>query len=180
MKQAIGTISWLAALLFAAPAAPQPVYESRDAAGPVFSDRPAAGATEVTLPPLNRMDSPQPPPAAQAAPAAPAAPAYTALNIVQPANGDTIHANTGQFSVRLALEPALQSELGDAIAVRLDGTPLRTTRTKLHFDITPEEWQSAASDSVEHQLEVAVVDRSGSAMIVSPGVRFYVHRASRQ
>jgi hypothetical protein len=169
----------LAVFLVAAPAGAQPVYETRDRAGPVFSDIPTAGATEVVLPPLNRMDSPQEPPLAPAPPG-PAVAAYTTLNIVQPANGGTIHSNTGQFAVQLALEPALQTARGDAIAVKLDNTMLPTKRLTLQFEITAEEWQSVAANSAEHQLEVAVVDGSGAALIVAPAVRFYVHRASRK
>lgn len=164
--------------LIAATAAAQPVYESQDRAGPVFSDRPTAGASEVALPPLNVMDSPQPPPEA-ARPAAATA-AYAALTIVQPENGGTVHSNTGQFSVSLAIEPALQTARGDTIAVRLDDTVLPTTRTTLDFDISAAEWQTVATDGTDHQLEVAVVDRSGKAIIVSPVVRFYVHRATRR
>ncbi|HAY27510.1 MAG TPA: hypothetical protein DCY47_08430, partial [Candidatus Accumulibacter sp.] len=48
----------LAGLLIATLAAAQPVYESRDRAGPVFSDMPSPGAREVPLPPVNVMDSP--------------------------------------------------------------------------------------------------------------------------
>jgi hypothetical protein len=50
---------FLAAMLFASLAGAQPVYESRDRAGPVFSDLPSQGASEVKLPPANLMDSPQ-------------------------------------------------------------------------------------------------------------------------
>ncbi len=169
----------LAASLVAAPAAAQPVYETRDRAGPVFSDIPAAGATEVVLPPLNRMDSPAEPPVAPASPG-PAVAAYTTLNIVQPGNGATVHSNTGQLAVQLTLEPALQTARGDAIVVKLDNTRLPTRRTTLNFEISAAEWQSVAADSAEHQLEVAVVDQAGAALIVAPSVRFYVHRASRR
>ncbi|MEF8755491.1 MAG: hypothetical protein V5B60_16445 [Accumulibacter sp.] len=166
----------LAGLLLVTQAVAQPVYESRDRAGPVFSDMPGPDASEVRLPPANLMDSP----AATPLPASPPqAAAYTSVQITQPEDGGTIHTNTGQFSVALALEPPLRPERGDAIAVRLDGTVLPDRRTTLQFDVTADEWQIAARDEVEHTLELAVVDRSGEALLVATPVRFYVHRAFR-
>jgi hypothetical protein len=170
---------FFAAMFFVANATAQPVYESRDRAGPVFSDMPSQGASELALPPINVMDSPQLPPAAPAPAAAPAVP-YTALRIIQPENGGTIHSNTGEFLVQAELAPALRTRQGDAVAVKLDGTLLPNTHTDLSFQITSSEWQMAAKDNAEHRLEVAVVDRTGNARIISDSVRFYVHRATRQ
>lgn len=171
--RAIGV--FLLSLLVAATVTAQPVYESRDAAGPVFSDSPSAGARELMLPPL---DDPAPPPSPPVSSALPVAAPYAVLNIVVPDNGGTIHSNTGQFSVQVAIQPDLHSQRGDAIAVSLDRTVLPTTRSVLQFDITPSEWQAAAGDAAEHELSVAVVDRSGAVLVTSAPVRFYVHRAS--
>ncbi len=165
-------------LLVVASATAQPVYESRDNAGPVFSDSPSTGARELVLPPL-ADPAPQPPPASSSVlPAPPVVEPYTALNIVAPDNGGTIHSNTGQFTVQVSIQPDLQSQRGDALAISLDRTVLPTTRSVLQFDITPSEWQAAAGDDVEHQLAVAVVDRTGAVLMTSAPVRFYVHRAS--
>ncbi|WP_299068554.1 DUF4124 domain-containing protein, partial [Accumulibacter sp.] len=69
-------------LLVVASATAQPVYESRDNAGPVFSDSPSTGARELVLPPL-ADPAPQPPPASSSVlPAPPVVEPYTALNIV--------------------------------------------------------------------------------------------------
>lgn len=155
----------------------QPVYESKDRAGPVFSDQPTPGAREVDLPPLNVMDPVTAPPAQQQP--SPGSIAYREFVVVEPADGGTVHTNTGQFTVRCRLDPALQSGQGDAIVVRLDGTLLPTTRTSPEFDISSDEWQLAAVDSVEHQLQLSVVDPSGQVRIVAPVVGFYVHRAVR-
>ena len=170
------SIPLLAMLLAAATAAAQPVYETHDRAGPVFSDIPSPGASELSLPQISPMDSPQVP--AQSSSPAPSV-AYSALRIVEPEDGGTIHTNTGQFSVRLAIDPPLRTARGDAIVVRLDNTPLATRHTATEFEISPAEWQSAAVENVEHQLEAAVVDTSGNAIIVAPSIRLYVHRASR-
>lgn len=167
-------------MLIATLAAAQPVYESRDRDGPVFSDTPSPGAREMHLPPVDVMDrTPALPPAPSGPPAA-AASAYARLQIMQPEDGGTVHSNTGQFSIALVLEPPLQLERGDAVAVRLDGTVLAQRRTTLQFDVTADEWQMAARDQVEHSVEVAVVDRAGNALLVAAPVRFYVQRASRR
>ena len=104
------------------------------------------------------------------------APGYTSVTILSPQDQSTLHTNTGQFQVNLALTPALQS--GNAISVSLDGTTLPTLRYSLQFDITPDEWESAAADNVLHRLQVAVVDDSGNTLISADPVQFYVHRAS--
>lgn len=165
----------LAVLLAVATAVAQPVYETHDRAGPVFSDIPSPGASELNLPPLNSMDSPQAP-AESSSPASSVA--YSTLRIIEPEDGGTIHTNTGQFSVRLAIDPPLRTARGDAIVVRLDNTPLAARHLATEFEISPAEWQSAAVENVEHQLEAAVLDRSGNAIIVAPSIRFYTHRAS--
>jgi hypothetical protein len=92
----------LAALLDARAAPAQPVYETRDRAGPVFSDLPSGGAREVELPPqINLMDSVEEP--APAPEPVPAVAPYRAVQITQPENGGTVHSNTGQFSMVVAI-----------------------------------------------------------------------------
>ena len=52
---------WLIAAALAAQATAlfaQTVYESKDKAGPVFSDRPSSGATPIELPPPNVVSPP--------------------------------------------------------------------------------------------------------------------------
>jgi hypothetical protein len=169
--------SLLVVLSIATVAVAQPVYETSDRVGPVFSDLPSAGAREITLPQINLMDSPSPQVANQPAPVV--AP-YTAVQIMQPENGGTVHTNTGLFSMAVTLSPDLRTARGDAIAIRLDGTVLPVRRVTLQFDISPDEWQLAAKDQVEHQVEVAVVDRAGRALLIATPVHFYVHRATRR
>jgi hypothetical protein len=150
------------------------IYECQGNNGPVFSDRPCPGARVLDLPPPNVIDTgapPQQPDVPQAA-----APAYTAFSIVQPDDRGTIHTNTGQFSVSLSLTPALQDR--NSIVVSLDGTQLPALRTSLQFDITPDEWQDAATDTTRHTLSVSVVDGSGNVLIGANPVQFYAHRAT--
>ena len=80
-----------------------------------------------------------------------------------------------RLAVGLALTPALQG--GNAISISLDGTQLTTLRYSLQFDITQEEWESAAAANVQHLLQASVVDRAGNTLIAGTPVQFYVHRA---
>ena len=80
---------FLLGIFLAATAAAQPIYETQDKDGPVFSDLPSQGrdvpspgATELALPPINVSDPPPAAPPAESAPAPTAAP-YQSLSISQ-------------------------------------------------------------------------------------------------
>ena len=153
----------------------QTVYECPGKDGSVFTNTPCPGGKQLDLGPANVIDtgnSPQ----QETLPAD--APAYAAFTILSPEDGGTVHTNTGQFQVSLALTPGLQG--GNAVSVSLDGTQLSTLRYALQFDITQEEWDSAAAANVEHMLQASVVDRSGNTLIAATPVKFYVHRAFRK
>ena len=158
-------------------AAQGPVYESKDKAGPVFSDQPSPGARPIDLPPPNVIDTPRTPPP-QPAPAAPAAPAYTSLVISGPENRGTIDSNTGEFDVRITTVPVLRTAAGDTIRVRLDGNLLPQSYRSPELRVTAADWQAAARDNVEHTLQVSIVDRAGRTLIESAPVSFYAHRAT--
>jgi len=164
----------LALLLPIMASAQTTIYECQGNDGPMFSDRPCPGAKVLDLPSPNVIDTGAPP--AQSAPPQAVAPAYTAFSILQPGDRGTVHTNTGQFSVSLTLTPALQE--GNSIVVSLDGTQLPTLRSSLQFDITPDEWQEAATDTTRHTLSATVVDGSASVLISANPVQFYAHRAT--
>ena len=149
------------------------VYECQDQSGPVFSDTPCPDAKVISLPPPNVVDTdtstPQPDSQPEGA-------VYTAFSILQPEDQGSVHTNTGRFSVNLSLTPGLQD--GNAVSVSLDGTPLPALRTALHFDITQDEWQGAATAATSHTLTATVVDQSGNLLITASPVQFYVHRST--
>ena len=164
-------------LLLLLPAvAPAQTYECPGQDGPVFTDTPCPGGKRMDLGSPNVIETGNP--AQQGSVARPAASTYMAFVIASPENGGTLHTNTGQFQVSLDLTPGLQG--GNAVSVSLDGTQLPTLRYSLQFDITPEEWESAAAANVEHVLQASVVDRSGNTLIAAAPVQFYVHRAFRR
>src|ERR1044072_5834028 len=82
-------------------AAQTTIYESKDKAGPVFSDQPSftdqpSSAKPIVVPPPNLSQGVRPAPQQPAA----AAPPYSMLTISTPADGDTIHTNTGAVDIR--------------------------------------------------------------------------------
>jgi hypothetical protein len=167
----------LAAALASCATAPwaQTVYESKDKAGPVFSDKPSPGATPLQLEPPNVVS----PPAARPAPAQPAAsaPAYRRLVITQPANEDSVHSNDGAFGITAQLSPPLRPD--DRVRVLIDGNLVPTVYRSTSPRITPADWQAAAlGGRGQHTLQLAVVDAQGVPKIESPIVSFYVHRSA--
>jgi hypothetical protein len=154
------------------------VYECQDQSGPVFSDTPCPDAKVISLPPPSVIDTDTSTqqPASQSG-SQPDSPIYTAFSILQPQDQGTVHTNTGRFSVSMSLTPGLQD--GNAVSVSLDGTPLPALRTSLQFDISQDEWQSAATAAMPHTLTATVVDQSGNRLIAAPPVQFYAHRSTR-
>jgi hypothetical protein len=154
----------------------QTVYESKDGAGPVFSDKPSPGAKPVQVTPPNVVAAPAAAPAPAAQPPA-AAPAYRRLVITRPASQDAVHSNDGAFGISAQLSPPLRP--GDRIRVLIDGNLVPTVFRSTNPRITPADWQAAAlGDRGEHTLQLAVVDANGVPAIESPVVSFYVHRAA--
>ncbi|MCU0921484.1 MAG: hypothetical protein MUF16_14320 [Burkholderiaceae bacterium] len=163
----------LAAALAACTMAPlaQTVYESKDKAGPVFSDKPSAGAVPVEVQPGNVVSPPVVKPAAPPAPSA--APTYRRLVITRPAEQDMVHSNTGEFGVSASLSPPLRPN--DRVRVLLDGNLVPTVFRSTNLHLSRDDWQSAALGSNgEHTLQLAVVDADGKPWIESAPVRFYL------
>ena len=153
------------------------VYESKDKAGPVYSDKPLPSATPVDLPPPNVIELPKMATPAAPAPVSAAAPAYRSLAIVSLKNGDTIHSNTGAFEFSARTQPALRA--GDRIRVRLDGHFLSSSFRSTSLRVSEADWTRAArAESVGHTLQLAVVDAAGAVLIESAPVSLYVQRAS--
>ena len=174
----------IAAALAACTLAPwaQTVYESKDNAGPVFSDKPSPGATQVQLEQPNVVNTQQSGQSQaqqqqqQQQPTA-AAPPYRRLVILRPANQDALHSNDGAFGISAQLSPPLRPN--DRIRVLIDGNLVPTVFRTANPRITANDWQAAAlGDRGEHTLQLAVVDANGVPAIQSPVVSFYLHRAA--
>ena len=172
----------IAAALAACTLAPwaQTVYESKDSAGPVFSDKPSPGAAPVQLEQpnvVNTQQAGQSQAQPQAQQPASGAPPYRRLVIQRPANQDALHSNDGAFGISAQLSPPLRP--GDRIRVMIDGNLVPTVFRTTNPRITANDWQAAAlGDRGEHTLQLAVVDANGVPAIQSPVVSFYLHRAA--
>ncbi len=172
--------AWVLAGVGTLAAAQGTVYESKDKAGPVFSGQPSytdqpSTAKPIAVPPPNLYQGlPSTP---QSAPATAPAP-YTALVISAPANGGTIHSNTGEFTVSTKATPALRASAGDRLQLKLDGNLLAARYQKSSARVTAAAWQAAASANTEHTLQSAIVDKSGAVLIESAPITFYAHRAT--
>ena len=176
MKRAVWFAAAMLSVSSAVVAAQEKIYESTEKGGvPEFSGQPTPGATAITLPPPNVIDTTQPPARPQAPPQE-VFTGYSQLAILFPAERGTMHTNTGAFDVRIVVEPALNA--GDAFVITLDGTALAGRYTSGHIPLTEQDFQSAASADALHRLEVAVVDSGGNVLIASGPVNFYVHRAT--
>ena len=182
MKRLLPLLPIALGALWSAAAAQAQIYESKDKSGaPVFSDTPSPGSKDVTLPAPNISDAPMPSVQRQA----PATPAYSELSIVSPSLGGTLHTNTGEFDVKVNLSPALNSNRGDRFVVKLDGTTLPGRYTSPTIEVTSQDFAAAATENVQHQLDVSVVDKNGKILIAASPLTFYiqgagVHRRSRR
>jgi hypothetical protein len=155
----------------------QTVYETKDKAGPVFSDRPSPGASAVQLQAPNVVDAPPAPkpPAAASASAAPAP--YKRFVIERPAEQDMVHTNTGAFAISASLSPPLRPS--DRVRVLLDGNLVPTIFRSTDIRLSEADWQDAAvSLNGEHTLQLAVVDADGKPAIETAPVRFYARGAA--
>jgi len=172
-------VALLAAAWCAPCAAQGAVYESKDKAGPVFSDRPSPGAKPVELAPPNVIQTPKAP-AARPAPAAPATPApnYSSLTITSLADEGTVHTNTGEFDIVVRSAPALRAKAGDRYRVTLDGKLLAKSYGSRTIRISEADWQAAAGTDAKHTLQVAIVGPAGATLIQSAPISFYAHRAT--
>ena len=183
--------AWLGVMLVTASAAvfAQGVYVIQTDKGPVFSDKPQAGAKEVTLRPLSVVPSVKetkpieapPPVASRESPSRPredsgrgdAAPAYSSLAIVEPADNGSVVANTGVFEVRLAIDPPLRLGEGHAFVVRINGRTVAQRFTATEFLIPAEFWaENPPPANQMAQLDVAVVDGGGQVLRRASPVRF--------
>lgn len=175
--------AWLVALLMAAAASAQTVYESKSGQGRVFSDRPMTGGRAVDLPPLNVIESvPASPPSAGASAADAAvngrapmdrAPEYRRFVIVFPEQGGSVAANNASFEVRLASEPALHLAQGHAFLLRLNGRQVPGRYTGTELMIPPEVFDAIPPSGVQRQLlEAMIVDGSGRILATATPVEF--------
>lgn len=164
----------------------QEVFVTRGPSGsPIFSDKPQPGAKPITLPPLNLVE---PVPVAQGSGSGATVPAtedrehspaagddYRNFKIVFPEDGGSVVASTGVFEVRVVVEPTLRVDDGHALSLLIDGRAVGRRFTATEFMIPPEFWgDTLPAVNQGHQLDAAIVDRSGLVLKQAMPVRFYL------
>lgn len=162
---------WLTALLLALAApANAGIYSYIDADGNrVFTDRPAGQAAEqIELKPTNDMLAPPPAAPAVPLPAATAAIRYQ-LQIVSPAEDETIRSNAGDLQVSASGNPAPQA--GHGYQLLLDGEALSTAGPETRFELHN-------VDRGTHRLQLRVIDAEGRELARSPARTFHLIRTS--
>jgi len=93
---------------------------------------------------------------------------YTNIVIVTPANDTAIRVNTGNITVNVSLEPGLNHDRGDQIALYMDGNKVSEgSATQFNLDNI---------DRGTHTLKASVIDASGKAVISSTPVSFTLLR----
>jgi hypothetical protein len=137
----------------------------------VYSDTPRPGAVEIEVHTEPAGIVPVPPGATPAEPPAPAAGGYDSLIIAAPADQAVLEDPEGRVGVSLALAPALQTDAGHAIQLRLDGRALETRYAASEIVLTDVE-------RGEHVVQAEVVDANGTVLIASAAVTFVQHRPS--
>lgn len=181
----VGLAALLPILVLAGEAHAQAVYVTPGENGPVFSDKPRAGAKEVELRPLTVVQpTPAPPPSAAPKAVGPrdamsrggaiSEPAYARLSIVSPQDNSAVAPGATLLDVRLSIDPPLAVDAGHAVSIRLNGQPVGRLYGAAEFTIAPEEWQAAWQGERSIQLDADVVDGNGQVLIGARPIRFYV------
>ena len=138
-----------------------------------FSDQPGPGATVVDLPSAQGFAVPLPatPAPSETVEEADPADAYTAFNILQPGQQETLWNVGGNVDVALQLTPELQS--GHRLGVYLDGALQNTGGGAQQFQLT---------DVVrgQHTLQAVVLNTDGDEVLRSLPVSFMVQQTSIQ
>ncbi len=148
------------------------VYKWTDAEGNVqFSDKPHPGAEEIKelkpqtyeAAPVKESESPKE--AAQEEFAG-----YKKVEILAPANDETIWDNIGSISVKVGLAPDLQVALGHKVVLSVDGNPSEGAAATA--------FTLPNMDRGTHSIQVTVVDDSGAKLSTSSTVTFHLKKHS--
>ena len=172
----------------------QGVYVTRGANGPVFSDKPQPGAKEMRLKPLNVVPAQKVPQEKTASgtsagtlqeragkQAVPEDTPYRTFSILSPEQDGSVVANTGSFTVRLAVDPPLRLGEGHAFVISLNGQPVGQRFTATEFTFPPEFWGGVPPINQRAQLDVSIVDSAGRIIMhAQPAVFFMRYTTALQ
>jgi hypothetical protein len=153
----------------------QSIYRTTDAEGNVvFTDAPNASSRPAEPVNIQRTNTVAPPAQLQPLPDVnnpneePVAPAYT-VTIIAPTNETSFPMGPGNFSVSVTVSPALKKYEG--LQLFLNGVPWGMPQRDTMWDLVN-------VFRGQHDLTVAVVNKTGETQAVSAPVRVFVHRPS--
>lgn len=147
------------------------VYRSVDEDGNIiYTDKPSADAEKIKIDkvqtvPAGDSNFEYTPPEDSADEGA-----YTKLEVVNPENDHVFTGNTGDVTVSVVIEPALNTKRGDSLILTMDGKKAGES-TSTSFSLTN-------LDRGTHTIEVYVVDKGGKSLMESAPVSFTVKRTS--
>ncbi|MGI9290497.1 MAG: DUF4124 domain-containing protein [Gammaproteobacteria bacterium] len=170
MKAEISLLGTLA-LLLALPVQTQSIYKWEDENGQMhYSDTPQDGAVEVEMAPVQTFDSPV---ADQASSGGSNSTdndtGYSDIEIVSPADEETIWNTGGTVSVNYSISPRLKQ--GHQFRLYFNGQSLANPGSSTSYQITDVERGT-------HTLKVEVLNSSGEVMIQSAPVTFFYKQAT--
>lgn len=156
--------------LFSLAAAAQEAYRWVDENGIVhYSDRPREGAEQIQLPRPNvaqtRRTAPLQASQSDDEPADEPAPGYEAIDIVSPAEEETLWNIEGLLNVSVSLTPGMQP--GHQMRAYHNGVSQMVSGTSFQLQ---EVWRG------EHTIQVEVLDSTGKLLIRSQPRRFFVQQ----
>ena len=136
-----------------------------------YSDRPVPGSTLIELETAQGFTAPRPAIREAAEPEAeidPAA-AYTAFDILQPQQQETLWNVAGNVGVSLNIAPVLQP--GHHVGVFLDGELTDLDTTEVQFQLT-EVFRG------QHTMQAVILDNNGDVVLRSLAVTFMVQQTT--
>ena len=95
------------------------------------------------------------------------------VEILAPAQQDTIHDNSGSLAVEVKVEPPIEPRDGTSIRILLDGKQAAPDAPALSFTLQ-------GVERGEHWLQALLIDRQGKTLSVSGTVQFTMWQASKK
>ena len=145
------------------------VYRTTDENGNViFTDKPSPGAEEIEI---DEVQTVSPPPVRDfryTPPKKKGKSNYKKAEITTPKNDDVITGGTGNVSVSISLEPALQDT--DRIVLYMDG--------EKQSDSSSTSFELSNLDRGTHTIKVDIINKGGKVLKSSSPVSFTVQRPS--
>jgi hypothetical protein len=144
------------------------IYQTRDEQGNIiYTDvPPKEGAPEVKLPPVNVFEAPDPFEFPRKTSNSTAGEfKYHKLEIVSPANNETIFINASNIAIEIKLLPGINRSAGHRLEILWDGQLLAQNQLS---------YQIAEAERGEHLIEARVVDKDGQALLSATPVTVHV------